>query len=59
MMAQDEFARVTPGEILKEEFLGEYRLSQNHLPKPSVSLRTGSPKSSAIGGGSPPTLRFG
>ena len=28
-----EFARVTPGEMLKEEFLAEYRLSQNQLAK--------------------------
>jgi antitoxin HigA-1 len=28
-----EFAPVTPGEMLKEEFLAEYGLSQNQLPK--------------------------
>jgi addiction module HigA family antidote len=28
-----EFAPVTPGEMLKEEFLTEYRLSQNRLAK--------------------------
>jgi len=28
-----EFAPVTPGEMLKEEFLAEYRLSQNQLAK--------------------------
>ena len=28
-----EFAPVTPGEMLKEEFLDEYRLSQNQLAK--------------------------
>ena len=28
-----EFAPVTPGEMLKEEFLAEYRLSQNRLAK--------------------------
>jgi antitoxin HigA-1 len=28
---KDEFAPVTPGEMLKEEFLAEYRLSQNQL----------------------------
>ncbi|MHB8381588.1 MAG: HigA family addiction module antitoxin [Candidatus Binataceae bacterium] len=28
-----EFAPVTPGEMLKEEFLGEYGLSQNQLAK--------------------------
>jgi len=32
-MAHDEFAPVTPGEILKEEFLAEYGLSQNRLAK--------------------------
>src|SRR3984957_21248675 len=28
-----EFSPVTPGEMLKEEFLAEYRLSQNQLAK--------------------------
>jgi len=28
-----EFAPVTPGEMLKEEFLAEYGLSQNQLAK--------------------------
>ena len=28
-----EFAPVAPGEMLKEEFLAEYRLSQNQLAK--------------------------
>jgi len=32
-MAESEFAPVTPGEILKEEFLAEYGLSQNQLAK--------------------------
>jgi addiction module HigA family antidote len=32
-MAKDEFAPVTPGEMLKEEFLAEYSLSQNQLAK--------------------------
>ena len=32
-MAADEFAPVTPGEMLKEEFLAEYGLSQNELAK--------------------------
>ncbi|MGD0118281.1 MAG: HigA family addiction module antitoxin [Candidatus Binatus sp.] len=31
--AKEEFAPVTPGEMLKEEFLAEYRLSQNQLAK--------------------------
>ena len=30
-MAENEFAPVTPGEMLKEEFLAEYELSQNQL----------------------------
>ena len=32
-MVQNEFAPVTPGEMLKEEFLAEYSLSQNQLAK--------------------------
>jgi addiction module HigA family antidote len=32
-MAVKEFAPVTPGEMLKEEFLAEYSLSQNQLAK--------------------------
>ena len=32
-MADDEFAPVTPGEMLKEEFLAEYGLSQNQLAR--------------------------
>jgi len=32
-MADHEFAPVTPGEMLKEEFLVEYGLSQNQLAK--------------------------
>ena len=32
-MAQDEFAPVTPGEMLKKEFLAEYELSQNQLAR--------------------------
>jgi len=32
-MAQNEFAPITPGEMLKEEFLTEYGLSQNQLAK--------------------------
>ena len=32
-MTKKEFAPVTPGEVLKEEFLAEYRLSQNQLAK--------------------------
>src|ERR1035438_3816944 len=33
MMAENAFAPVTPGEILKEEFLAEFGLSQNELAK--------------------------
>jgi addiction module HigA family antidote len=32
-MRENEFAPVTPGEMLKEEFLVEYGLSQNQLAK--------------------------
>jgi addiction module HigA family antidote len=32
-MPRHEFAAATPGEILKEEFLAEYGLSQNGLAK--------------------------
>jgi addiction module HigA family antidote len=32
-MAGTEFAPVTPGEMLKEEFLAKYGLSQNQLAK--------------------------
>src|ERR1700704_1089092 len=32
-MSEEEFAPVTPGEMLKEEFLAEYRLSQSRLAK--------------------------
>jgi addiction module HigA family antidote len=32
-MAVDEFTPVTPGEMLREEFLREYGLSQNQLAK--------------------------
>ena len=32
-MAQNEFAPVKPGVMLKEEFLAEYGLSQNQLAK--------------------------
>jgi addiction module HigA family antidote len=32
-MPKDEFRIVTPGEMLREEFLAEYGLSQNHLAR--------------------------
>jgi antitoxin HigA-1 len=32
-MTTDEFASITPGEILSEEFLKEYGLSQNRLAR--------------------------
>jgi hypothetical protein len=34
-MAANEFAPVTPGEMIKQEFLVEYGLSQNQLAKRS------------------------
>jgi antitoxin HigA-1 len=33
MMAENVFAPITPGEMLKDEFLAEYQLSQNRLAK--------------------------
>jgi plasmid maintenance system antidote protein VapI len=36
-MTKKEFAPVTPGEMLKEEFLAEYRLSQNQLERIPVT----------------------
>jgi antitoxin HigA-1 len=30
---KNEFAPISPGDLLKEEFLAEYRLSQNRLAK--------------------------
>jgi addiction module HigA family antidote len=32
-MARNEFAPVTPGEMLKDEFMSEYGLSQNRLAR--------------------------
>lgn len=32
-MSEDEFSPVTPGEMLKEEFLAEYGLSQSRLAR--------------------------
>ena len=32
-MPQDEFSPVTPGEMLKDEFLAEYNLSQSQLAR--------------------------
>ncbi len=32
-MAENAFAPITPGEMLKDEFLAEYGLSQNRLAK--------------------------
>ena len=32
-MTENEFAPVTPGEMLREEFLAEYGLSQNQLAR--------------------------
>ena len=42
---KNEFAPVTPGEMLKEEFLAEYGLSQNKLAKAIGILRIASPRS--------------
>ena len=53
-MAKNAFAPLTPGEMLKEEFLVEYGLSQNELQRLSVFHRTGSPRSSTIGAASLP-----
>lgn len=33
VVTEDEFAPVTPGEMLREEFLKEYGLSQNQLAR--------------------------
>jgi antitoxin HigA-1 len=33
MPTPDAFAPITPGDVLREEFLTEYGLSQNHLAK--------------------------
>jgi addiction module HigA family antidote len=33
MMARNKFAPITPGEMLKDEFLAEYGLSQNRLAR--------------------------
>ena len=32
-MSDDDFAPITPGEMLKEAFLAEYGLSQNQLAR--------------------------
>ena len=53
-MDQNEFAPVTPGEMLKDEFLTEYGLSQNELAK-AVGIspdRMGTPPLSARSSGS-------
>ena len=49
-MAKNVFAPVTPGEMLKEEFLVEYGLSQINWRRQSVFHRTGLWRSSTIGG---------
>ena len=59
LMTADEFAPVTPGEMLKEEFLTEYGLSQNQLAKAvGISLNRIA-EIVSTGGGSPPTRPFG
>ena len=53
-MAQNEFAPVTPGEMLKDEFLVEYGLSAEPAARrPSGFRQSGTPRSSTIGGASP------
>ena len=58
-MAGNEFAPITPGEMLKEEFLTEYGLSQNQLAKAIGISQTASPRLSTIAGASRLTPRFG
>ena len=53
-MAKNAFAPVTPGEMLKEEILVEYGLSQSHLAKAVVFRQIASPRLSTIGGALPP-----
>jgi len=51
-MAKSPFAQVTLGDMLKEEFLAEYGLSQNQLAKAigiSPFHPTALPRSSTIG----------
>jgi plasmid maintenance system antidote protein VapI len=55
-MTANEFAPVTPGEMLRQEFLTEYRLSQNQLAKALGIRQTGSPKLSPIAGALQQTL---
>ena len=52
-MTKKEFAPVTPGEMLKEEFLAEYGLSQ------LASRQTALPRSSTIVDALQQTLRSG
>ena len=40
-MVDNEFAPVTPGEMLKEEFLAEYELSQSSSPRRLAFRQTG------------------
>ena len=54
-MAKNAFAPLTPGEMLKEEFLVEYGLSQNELGKGCrYFTESVSPRSSTIGAASLP-----
>ena len=57
-MAENAFALVTPGEIIKEEFLTEYGYRRTSWRKRLASRRTVSLKSSTIDGASRPTPRF-
>jgi len=58
-MTKKEFAPVTPGEMLKEEFLAEYRLPQNQLAKAIGISPTALPRSSTIVEALRQTLRSG
>ena len=57
-MTKKEFAPVTPGEMLKEEFLAKYGLSQNQLQK-RLNRQTALPRASTIVDALRQTLRSG
>jgi plasmid maintenance system antidote protein VapI len=56
-MTEDKFAPVTPGEMLKAEFLAEYGLSQNYLAKAIGISPNALQRSSTTAGASRLTLR--
>ena len=58
-MTNKEFAPVTPGEMLKEEFLAEYGLSQNQFAKAIGISPNRIPRSSTIVDALRQTLRSG